>query len=577
MSRFAIGQLVYALAAAALVALAATIKTDGYVANILMQAVTYAIAVFGLSIVLGLCGQINLAQAAFFALGAYCVALGTVDYHAPFWLCLIGGMALALAAGAGLGLSTLRLGGHYLAMVTISFQQILTVVLINAIRFTHGPDGVSSIQRPAGFASGQAYLALVVGILAISGYLVWRLPDTRLGRAMRAVRDNELAASSSGIDVFRTKLIAFALAALLGGLGGGLFAGGFSYISPDQFAFSDSIVMLTMALLGGVSSPIGSAIGTGLLILIPEWLRFLKSIPGLYLAIYGVFVILIVVFMPDGIWGYISKLFRAPEGAPSNPEPLTLRPVDSGAPMALEVKRLCKNFGGLKAVDEVDLQVRRGGVHALIGPNGSGKTTTLNVMTGLYRATAGEIFVDGADVTALPAHKRTIAGLARTFQNIRLFRSMTALENVVVGAERDGNTLIESGHDGLQRRAHAALDFVGLGSRANETIPSFSYGHQRLIEIARALAANPTVLLLDEPAAGLNMSEKKSLHDLLGRIAAQGLTILLIDHDMTLVAGAARHVTVLNFGRRIADGETADVLRQPDVAAAYLGVSDDAA
>ena len=241
--------------------------------------------------------------------------------------------------------------------------------------------------------------------------------------------------------------------------------------------------------------------------------------------------------------------------------------------MALEVKGLCKNFGGLKAVDGVDLQVRRGGVHALIGPNGSGKTTMLNVVTGLYRATAGEIFVDGVDVTALPAHKRTVAGLARTFQNIRLFRSMTALENVVVGAERDGNALIEGGHDALWGRARAALDFVGLGHRANETIPSFSYGHQRLIEIARALAANPTVLLLDEPAAGLNLSEKKALHDLLGRIAAQGLTILLIDHDMTLIAEAARHLTVLNFGRRIADGETADVLRQPDVAAAYLGVS----
>ena len=574
MGRSAIGHLLYALAAAVLVALAATIKTDGYVANILMQAATYAVAVFGLSIVLGLCGQINLAQAAFFSLGAYSVALGTVDYGLPFWLCLLGGMALAFAAGAGLGLTTLRLGGHYLAMVTISFQQILTVVLLNAIRFTHGPDGVSSIPRPMGFTSGQAFLALVVAILAISGYLVWRLADTRLGRAMRAVRDNELAASANGIDVFRTKLIAFALAALLGGLGGGLFAGGFSYISPDQFAFADSIVLLTMALLGGASSPIGAAIGTGLLILIPEWLRFLKSVPGLYLAAYGVAVILIVIFMPDGIWGYVSKAFRSRERAPSKPlEPLLLRPINSGAPMALEVKGLCKNFGGLKAVDGVDLQVRRGGVHALIGPNGSGKTTMLNVVTGLYRASDGAILVDGVNVTALPAHKRTVAGLARTFQNIRLFRSMTALENVVVGAERDGNTLVEGGYDALWRRARAALDFVGLGNRADETVPSFSYGHQRLIEIARALAANPTVLLLDEPAAGLNLSEKKALHDLLGRIAAQGLTILLVDHDMTLIAEAARHLTVLNFGRRIADGETADVLRQPDVVAAYLGVS----
>ncbi len=574
MGSSAIGHIAYALVAVALVALAATVKTDGYIANILMQAATYAIAVFGLSIVLGLCGQINLAQAAFFALGAYCVGLGTADYHLPFWLCLAGGVALAFAAGAGLGLSTLRLGGHYLAMVTISFQQILTVVLTNAIAFTHGPDGVSSIGRPAAFASGQAYLALAVAALSITGYLVWRLANTRLGRAMRAVRDNELAASASGIDVFRTKVIAFALCAGLGGLGGGLFAGGFSYVSPDQFSFADSIVLLTMALLGGVASPIGSTIGTGLLILIPEWLRFLKSVPGLYLAIYGAAVILIVVFMPDGIWGFIGRLFQTRMRSPLEAaEPLALYPADSGAPIALEVRGLAKNFGGLMAVDGVDFQVRRGGLHGLIGPNGSGKTTTLNVVTGFYRPTAGAVLVDGVDVTALPAHKRTIAGLGRTFQNIRLFRSMTALENVVIGAERRGNSLVASGDEALRRRARSALDFVGLGDRAEETIPSFSYGHQRLIEIARALAANPTVLLLDEPGAGLNSGEKKALHDLLDRIAAEGLTIVIIDHDMTLIAGVAKHLTVLNFGRRIADGETADVLTQPDVVAAYLGVS----
>ena len=266
---------------------------------------------------------------------------------------------------------------------------------------------------------------------------------------MRAVRDNELAASAAGVDVFRTKVTAFALCAGLGGLGGGLFAGGFSYVSPDQFAFSDSIVLLTMALLGGVSSPIGSAIGTGLLILIPEWLRFLKSVPGLYLAIYGAAVILIVIFMPDGIWGFVGRLFRPrARAAPAQTEPLALRPAASGADVVLDVRGLAKYFGGLKAVDGVDFTVRRGEVHALIGPNGSGKTTTLNVVTGLYRATAGRIFVDGVDVTALPAHKRTSAGLARTFQNIRLFRSMTALENVVIGAEREGNTLVEAGHGG---------------------------------------------------------------------------------------------------------------------------------
>lgn len=565
----------YFIVAAIAVFAAATMNFDGYVLNILMQATTFAVAVFGLTVVLGLCGQINLAQAAFFGLGAYVVGLGTADYQLNFWICLIAGSLLALAAGALLGMSTLKLGGHYLAMVTISFQQIVTLVMINAIWLTRGPDGISKIGRPALFSSQQSFLAFCVAALALIGYLVWHLPDTRMGRAMRAVRDNELAAGVAGIDIFRTKVAAFAICALLGGIGGGLFAGGFSYVSPDQFSFAESIVFLTMALLGGVGSPIGAVIGTGLLILIPEWLRFLKSIPGLYLAIYGLFVILIVRFMPDGIWGFVQDIlskWRVKAVARAAGPALKLAPATTGGGMVLEVTGLAKHFGGLKAVDQVDISVRRGGVHALIGPNGSGKTTTLNMLSGLYKVTAGKIVLDGTDITNMPAHQRTAAGLGRTFQNIRLFRSMTALENVVIGAERPGNNLIgKGGQDELTQRAMSALTFVGLGPRANELVSSFSYGHQRLIEIARALAGNPTLLLLDEPAAGLNSSEKIELHDLLKRIAAQGLTILIIDHDMTLVREAAQHITVLNFGRRIADGESLAVLQQPDVISAYLG------
>jgi len=565
----------YFIAAAIVVALAARMQFDGYILNILMQATTFSIAVFGLSVVLGLCGQINLAQAAFFGFGAYAVGIGTTDLHLSFWLCLFAGCVIALLAGAFLGASTLRLGGHYLAMVTISFQQIVTLVMINAIDLTHGPDGVSNIGRPQLLQTSQGYLAFCVAALALVGYLVWHLPDTKIGRAMRAVRDNELAAGVNGIDVFRTKVYAFALCAGLGGLAGGLFAGGFAYVSPDQFSFAESIVFLTMSLLGGVASPIGSAIGTGLLILIPEWLRFLKSVPGLYLAIYGLFVILIIRFMPDGIWGFVSDAFtrwRAHTSAPAPAGALQLKPATVGGDTVLEVIGLSKYFGGLKAVDGVDIAVKRGGVHALIGPNGSGKTTTLNVLSGLYKATSGRIVLDGTDITTMPPHQRTAAGLGRTFQNIRLFRSMTALENVEIGAERPGNTMVGKGGDAaLTERAMEALTFVGLGTRANQLISSFSYGHQRLIEIARALAANPTLLLLDEPAAGLNSTEKLDLHELLKRIAAQGLTILIIDHDMTLVSEAAQHITVLNFGRRIADGESMAVLRHPDVVSAYLG------
>jgi branched-chain amino acid transport system permease protein len=278
--------------------------------------------------------------------------------------------------------------------------------------------------------------------------------------------------------------------------------------------------------------------------------------------------------MPDGIWGFISaalQRWRAKARIHAAGPPLQLSPGTVGGDIVLEVKGLAKYFGGLKAVDQVDIAVKRGSVHALIGPNGSGKTTTLNVLSGLYKATAGQVLLDGTDVTDMPPHQRAAAGLGRTFQNIRLFRSMTALENVVIGAERPGNALIRAGEDALTERAMSALSFVGLGARANELISSFSYGHQRLIEIARALAANPTLLLLDEPAAGLNSTEKQELHELLKRIAAQGLTILIIDHDMTLVSEAAQHITVLNFGRRIADGESMAVLRHPDVVSAYLG------
>src|SRR4030081_834690 len=447
--------------------------------------------------------------------------------------------------------------------------------MINTRWLTHGPDGVGRLGRPDLFQSSQSHLAFCVAMLARVGFLVGHLPDTRLGRAMRAVRDNELAAGVAGIDVFRTKIYAFAICAVLGGLAGGLFAGGFSYFSHDQSSFAESVQFLTMSLLGGVASPIGSAIGTGLLILIPEWLRFLKSVPGLYLAIYGLSVILIIRYMPDGIWGFVNvatERCRAKAKVHAAGPALQLVPATVGGDIVLEVKGLAKYFGGLKAVDDVDIEVRRGGVHALIGPNGSGKTTTLNVLSGLYEATAGRILLDGTDITTMPPHQRTAAGLGRTFQNIRLFRSMTALENVEIGAERPGNKMIGGGgDDALTERAMEALTFVGLGSRANQLISSFSYGHQRLIEIARALAANPTLLLLDEPAAGLNSTEKLELHELLKRIAAQGLTILIIDHDMTLVSEAAQHITVLNFGRRIADGESLAVLRHPDVVSAYLG------
>jgi len=575
----AFGGLTFAGFAICLTALPLAVSLTGYQLNLLMQAATYAIAVFGLVVVLGYAGQINLAQAAFFGLGAYCVALGTTDFGLGFWLSLLLAVCVAAFAGAVLGLASLRLGGHYLAMVTISFQTILSLTLNNWISLTHGPDGVRGIQRPAILNDSRYFLAFCLAVLFTAGFGVYRLKRRRLGRAMQAVRDNEIAAAVSGIDTFATKAFAFTLSAALGGLGGGLFAGGFTYISPDQFTFAESVVFLTMALLGGVTSAFGAAFGTGLLILLPEWLRFLKVV---YLAVYGAAVVLIMVFLPDGLWGIVTWAKRRLISEPPvdrqsiAPLPLTRQAACSAGQALLEVKSLSKHFGGLKAVDEVNLSVRQNSVHALIGPNGSGKTTMLNVLSGLYRPMGGSIVFDGGTITNAPPHTRTRLGIARTFQNIRLFPAMSVLDNVMVGAEQSGDLF--SSARAVRNHAFSALEFVGLAERAYRDIGSLSYGHQRLVEIARALAGNPKLILFDEPGAGLNHGEKDRLVELLKQLKDRGLTVLIIDHDMAMVEQVAERITVLNFGRHIADGASRDVLRNPDVIAAYLGeVRSDAA
>ncbi len=566
-----------ALAIAASIAVAFIAPESGYYLNILMQAATYAIGVVGLVVVLGYCGQISIAQAAFFGIGAYGVALGTVDHGLGFFAGALIGVVVAGVLGLILGLGSLRLGGHYLAMVSISFQTILTLVLTNWISFTHGPDGVRNIPRPRlfGFSleSGNSFLGLVLVATVLATFAVWRLKSSRLGRRMQAVRDNDLAAATCGIDVFGTKVVAFGISAVLGAVGGALFAGGFQYISPDQFSFAESIVLLTMALLGGVQSAFGALIGTVLLVLLPEWLRFLRQV---YLAVYGAAVILIMVFLPDGLWGFVGPrlaALRRPEDPTARrvpPLPLLARTGTPSEDSVLRVEGLAKHFGGLKAVDGVDLSVRRGTVHALIGPNGSGKTTFINVVTGLYKPTGGRITFQGTDITATSPHQRNRRGLARTYQNIRVFRGMTVLENVMIGAERPGNDVARD-PDAVLQRALAALDFVDMRADANRMVGELSYGHQRYVEIARALAGSPETLLLDEPAAGLNTTEKVELGQLLRRLKGHGLTILIVDHDMNLVEAVADHITVLNFGRRIADGSPRDVLSHPDVIAAYLG------
>jgi branched-chain amino acid transport system permease protein len=562
------GYLALALGAVVVVILP-LLFTSRYTTNLLILGAAWGIATLGLVVVLGYTGQISLAQAAFYGLGAYAVALGTTRWGVNWWLALILGLAAAILAGAVLGSTTLKLGGHYLAMVTICFQIIYTLINTNWIAVTGGPDGISNIKRPPFLVplnTAQRYAWFALGALLLVGGLVWWLRDTALGRAMRAIRENELAAEALGVDTRRVKVIAFVLSAVIGALGGAIYASGYLYISPDSFNFDHAVAFLAMVLVGGSESPVGAILGASLLTFLPEWLRDLKRI---YLVIYGCAIILVIVFMPEGLWGYVKLLgrrFARPPLLPLAGGTLRVGGRGKAGEEILRVERLAKYFGGLRAVDGVDFTVTRGEIHALIGPNGSGKTTIINLLSGLYVPTAGRIHFLGRHIVGLRPSRIAHRGMARSFQNLRLFRELSVWENVLVGAQREGGSEAE-----FQGRALAAIEFVGLQDKVHEICKNLPYGHQKLLELTRALAGEPDLLLLDEPGAGLNQTEKQELIHLLKRLNDMGLTILIVEHDMSLVSQLATRATVLNFGEKIAEGTAEHVLRHPAVVEAYLG------
>jgi ABC-type branched-subunit amino acid transport system ATPase component/ABC-type branched-subunit amino acid transport system permease subunit len=580
--------------------------TSSYWLNLINLSISFSIACIGLNIVLGYAGQLSLAQAAFWGVGAYTSALLTTQLGIPVWVGMFAAFFMAAFFGVLLGIPTLKLSGHYLAMTTIGFGIILQLILVNEIWLTNGSDGITKIPSPwIGSLELKApgdffYVAAVSLILFTWGAI--RLKDSRVGRAFMSIRENEMAAETTGVDTTYYKIMAFALSAGYAGFGGWLFAHSCShYISPDTFSFDQSVMLLVMAVLGGNASAIGAIIGATLLTLLPEVLRFLKNS---YMMFYAAGIVLIMIFMPSGIAGLVSNMpvsrrlrewWNADSTAAlqvaasaSNQESLSVKRVavdiadcTGSRDVLLSVKGLAKHFGGLKAVDGVDMEVRRGEIQALIGPNGSGKTTILNMLSGLYVPTDGEIRLEGIDISSRKPHVITSLGIARTFQNIRLFGELTVLENVLIGQQCHSKSGLVSSifHPASQKaeesrmrlKALEMLKFVGLQGKEFAQSKSLPYGQQRLLELARALVSDPKLLLLDEPAAGLNAAETETLVDLLFQICKLGVTILLVEHDMNLVMNVSDHITVLNFGRKIAEGPAEEIEKNQGVVDAYLG------
>ena len=575
---------------------------SGYWLNLVNLAISFSVACLGLNIVLGYTGQLSLAQAAFWGVGAYTTTLLTVKCGMSVWVGMVAAFVVAALFGVLLGIPTLKLSGHYLAMATIGFGIILQLVLINATWLTDGSDGIPKIPSPKigpyEFKDPNTFFYVAAVSLILLTWASIRLKNSRVGRAFMAVRENEMAAETAGVDATYYKIMAFALSAGYGGFGGWLFAhSGSHYISPDTFSFDQSVMLLAMMVLGGNGSAVGSIVGATLLTLVPETLRFLKDY---YMMVYAASIVAVMIFMPGGIAGLVRGFrfsqrllaWRTSGSAATGDVAAELKPLrsDSFPPnpdragstgTLLAVKGLAKHFGGLKAVDGVDMDIRDGEIQALIGPNGSGKTTMLNMLSGLYVPTAGEIRLGGKAVTGRKPHVITAHGVARTFQNIRLFGELTVLDNVLIGQHcRSRAGLVRSvlqlssqraEEAALRRKALETLSFVGLRGKEFNEAKSLPYGQQRLLELARALVSDPKLLLLDEPAAGLNPAETETLVDLLFQIRDRGITILLVEHDMSLVMNVSDHITVLNFGKKIAEGPAEAIERNQEVIDAYLG------
>ena len=560
-----------ALTAAALLAAA---KSDGYTPFVLALVALTAVVGVGLNILLGLTGQVSLGHVGFYAIGAYTVAILTLK-GVDFWIALPLAGAVAGIVGFALALPALRVTGPYLAMVTIAFAFIIQHGTIEWRALTGGANGLMGIAPPALGAlvfTEREMAMLAVTLAGASLYAFHRLARSGWGMAMVAVRDAEPAARSIGLNPVIVKTAAFSLSAVFTGLAGGIFAPLLMFVAPDSFPFSQSILFLFAVIVGGAGWTFGPVVGALVSVVLPE---LLSSLAEYRLLFFGASLLVILWVAPAGVLGLLARLWRRTEpsvvAATAFDVAAFLAP--KGAAGTLEVRDLGITFGGIKAASAVSFTALPGKVTSVIGPNGAGKTTVLNLIGGFYRPDSGSIRLGERELAGSPAWKVARAGIARTYQTTKLFATMSIIDNVLIALRRGrlGSMAADAASPDDRDAAEALLAFVGYHGSLSVPAGDLPHVDRRLVEVARALAMRPRVLLLDEPAAGLMRSDKDALSRLIRRIADLGIAVILVEHDMLLVMGISDAVIVLDAGVRIAAGSPIEVRHDPKVLKAYLG------